>query len=43
MEDSGLLHELEQESGGQLSFRGDSELHLEEFVILDLASGRQLS
>jgi len=41
-EDSELLHSLEQDFGGELSFRADPDLHHEDFVVLDAASGRQL-
>ncbi|MDT8389667.1 MAG: Rne/Rng family ribonuclease [Lentisphaeria bacterium] len=41
-EDSELLKSLEHDFGGQLSFRGDEDLHHEEFVIIDQANGREM-
>lgn len=41
-EDSDLLQSLEKDFGGELSFRADEELHREEFIIIDLSSGREL-
>ena len=41
-EDANLLESLEKEFGGELSFRGDASLHLEEFQITNLETGNQL-
>ena len=41
-EDSELLKSLESDFGGQLSFRSDEDLHHEEFVIIDQATGREM-
>lgn len=41
-EDSELLKSLESDFGGQLSFRGDEDLHHEEFVIIDQVNGREM-
>ncbi|MCF7854245.1 MAG: Rne/Rng family ribonuclease [Candidatus Pacebacteria bacterium] len=41
-EDATLLRRMEDDLGGELSFRADPELHLEEFRIFDLASGKEL-
>lgn len=41
-EDAKALREMEHELGGQLSFRANPELHLEEFRIVDLERGREL-
>ncbi len=38
-EDANLLASLEKEFGGELSFRGDPALHMEEFKLTDLKSG----
>ncbi len=41
-EDADLLQQMEQELGGELSFRPDPELHIEEFHVLDAATGNEL-
>lgn len=41
-EDANLLHEMENEFGGELSFRAAPNLHIEEFHLLDVASGKEL-
>lgn len=41
-EDADLLKQMESELGGELSFRPDPELHIEEFHILDAESGNEL-
>ena len=41
-EDAALLQSMEVEFGGELSFRSDGDLHLEEFQVMDLQSGRKL-
>ncbi len=41
-EDADLLHAMENEFGGELSFRADPELHIEEFLLIDAASGNEL-
>ena len=38
-EDAGLLVALEKEFGGELTFRADASLHLEEFQVADMATG----
>jgi len=38
-EDADLLDSMEKEFGGELSFRADSSLHMEEFRLQDLATG----
>ena len=40
-EDAPLLRELEEQFGGELSFRADAELHHEDFRIVDQVSGKQ--
>ncbi|OGV63646.1 MAG: hypothetical protein A3K19_08460 [Lentisphaerae bacterium RIFOXYB12_FULL_65_16] len=41
-EDAQLLTALERQFGGELSFREDPALHVEEFRLLDLATGDEL-
>ncbi len=41
-EDADLLHDMENEFGGELSFRADPDLHIEEFHLIDVASGSEL-
>jgi len=41
-EDAAILRMMEENLGGELSFRADPELHLEEFHVLDMESGREL-
>ncbi len=41
-EDAELLVSLEKEFGGELSFRGDPSLHMEEFRLTDPATGQSL-
>jgi Rne/Rng family ribonuclease len=41
-EDAALLRAMENELGGELSFRADPELHIEEFHVIDMETGREL-
>ncbi|OPZ25337.1 MAG: Ribonuclease E [Lentisphaerae bacterium ADurb.BinA184] len=41
-EDADLLEAMERNHRGELSFRADPELHLEEFTVTDAATGRRL-
>ena len=41
-EDATLLSSLESQFGGELSFRGDETLHMEEFRLIDVKSGVEL-
>ena len=41
-EDADLLRQMESDLGGELSFRPDPELHIEEFHILDAETGNEL-
>ncbi len=41
-EDADLLHAMEREFGGELSFRAAPDLHIEEFHLIDVASGAEL-
>lgn len=41
-EDAELLTELEEEWGGELSFRADPSLHYEEFRMIDLKRGKEI-
>ncbi len=41
-EDADLLRQMESDLGGELSFRPDPELHVEEFHILDAETGNEM-
>ena len=41
-EDAKLLADLEEEFGGEMSFRGDAALHMEEFCIINTDTGAEL-
>jgi ribonuclease G len=41
-EDAQILSDMEAELGGELSFRGDPELHIEEFRLVDQSTGANL-
>ncbi len=41
-EDADLLHAMENEFGGELSFRADPDLHIEQFNLIDAATGNEL-
>jgi ribonuclease G len=41
-EDADLLAEMEEEFGGELSFRAEEGLHVEEFRVVDQRSGKEL-
>ena len=41
-EDAALLQEMEEECNGELAFRPDESLHIEEFLVQDLKSGENL-
>lgn len=41
-EDAELLQDMEEEFGGELSFRSDAELHQEEFHLVDVGTGKEI-
>ena len=41
-EDADLLMSMESEFGGELSFRGEASLHMEEFKLVDQGRGKEL-
>lgn len=41
-EDASVLSSMEQEFGGELSFRGDPDLHMEEFRLINMRTGEEI-
>ena len=41
-EDANILQAMEEEYGGDLSFRADPKLHQEEFHLIDTRTGKEL-
>jgi len=41
-EDAKILREMEKEYGGELTFRADENLHMEDFKLIDQTSGQEL-